>query len=109
MFHVGNARSALYNWVVARQSGGVMVLRIEDTDAERSRPEWTEGILEAMAWLGMGPQEYERIAGFTGSGWGDFSGGSVNRQPNPSSPPLRPWKGRLNDRPPRCSRHRGRR
>jgi glutamyl-tRNA synthetase len=59
MFHVGNARSALYNWVVARQSGGVMVLRIEDTDAERSRPEWTEGILEAMAWLGMGPQEYE--------------------------------------------------
>ena len=59
MFHVGNARSALFNWVVAKQAGGVMVLRIEDTDAARSRPEWTEGILEAMAWLGMGPEEYE--------------------------------------------------
>jgi glutamyl-tRNA synthetase len=59
MFHVGNARSALFNWVVAKQAGGVMVLRIEDTDAERSRPEWTEGILEAMAWLGMGAGEYE--------------------------------------------------
>lgn len=59
MFHVGNARSALFNWVVAKQAGGVMVLRIEDTDAERSRPEWTEGILEAMAWLGMGSDEYE--------------------------------------------------
>jgi glutamyl-tRNA synthetase len=59
MFHVGNARSALFNWVAAKQAGGVMVLRIEDTDAARNRPEWTEGILEAMAWLGMGPEEYE--------------------------------------------------
>jgi glutamyl-tRNA synthetase len=59
MFHVGNARSVLFNWVFARQSGGTMVLRIEDTDAERSRPEWVEGILDAMAWLGIGPREYE--------------------------------------------------
>ncbi|PSK85950.1 glutamyl-tRNA synthetase [Murinocardiopsis flavida] len=59
MFHVGNARSLLLNWVVARQTGGTMVLRIEDTDAARSRPEWTEGILAAMAWLGVSPQEYE--------------------------------------------------
>ncbi|MFD7709612.1 glutamate--tRNA ligase [Streptomyces sp. NPDC059785] len=59
MFHVGNARSLLLNWIVARQSGGVMVLRIEDTDAARSRPEWTQGILDAMAWLGVGPDEYE--------------------------------------------------
>ncbi len=49
MFHVGNARSLLLNWVVARQSGGTLVLRIEDTDAARSRPEWTEGILRMMA------------------------------------------------------------
>jgi glutamyl-tRNA synthetase len=59
MFHVGNARSLLLNWVVARQSGGTLVLRIEDTDAARSRPEWTEGIVRAMAWLGVGPGEYE--------------------------------------------------
>ncbi|WP_307848979.1 glutamate--tRNA ligase [Micromonospora sp. U56] len=59
MFHVGNARSLLLNWVVARQSGGTLVLRIEDTDAARSRPEWTEGIVRAMAWLGVGPDEYE--------------------------------------------------
>lgn len=59
MFHVGNARSVLFNWVFARQSGGTMVLRIEDTDAARNRPEWAAGILEAMAWLGIGPGEYE--------------------------------------------------
>ncbi len=59
MFHVGNARSLLLNWVVARQSGGTMVLRIEDTDAARSRPEWTEGILAAMAWLGVDATQYE--------------------------------------------------
>ncbi|WP_155387979.1 glutamate--tRNA ligase [Catellatospora paridis] len=59
MFHVGNARSLLLNWVVARQSGGTLVLRIEDTDTARSRPEWTEGIVRAMAWLGVGSDEYE--------------------------------------------------
>ncbi|MEU8926699.1 glutamate--tRNA ligase [Kitasatospora sp. NPDC048545] len=59
MFHVGNARSLLLNWIVARQSGGTLVLRIEDTDAARSRPEWTQGILDAMAWLGVGPDQYE--------------------------------------------------
>ncbi|GAA1973085.1 glutamate--tRNA ligase [Kitasatospora viridis] len=59
MFHVGNARSLLLNWMVARQSGGTLVLRIEDTDAARSRPEWNQGILDAMAWLGVGAEEYE--------------------------------------------------
>lgn len=59
MFHVGNARSVLFNWVLARQSSGTMVLRIEDTDAARNRPEWVQGILDAMAWLGIGPDEYE--------------------------------------------------
>lgn len=59
MFHVGNARSALFNWVFARQSGGTLVLRIEDTDAARNRPEWVDGILDAMAWLGIGRDEYE--------------------------------------------------
>ena len=59
MFHVGGARSALFNWVLARQSGSVLVLRIEDTDASRNSPEWTEGILRALAWLGMDGAEYE--------------------------------------------------
>ncbi|MCD0452493.1 glutamate--tRNA ligase [Actinocorallia sp. API 0066] len=59
MFHVGNARSALFNWVVAKQVGGVMVLRIEDTDAERNTQAGVDSILGAMAWLGMGPEEYE--------------------------------------------------
>jgi glutamyl-tRNA synthetase len=51
-FHVGSARSTLFNWVFARQHGGTFVLRIEDTDAERNRPEWTQGILDAITWLG---------------------------------------------------------
>lgn len=53
MFHVGGARSALYNWAVAEQTGGKFVLRIEDTDAARNRPEWTEGIISALAWIGI--------------------------------------------------------
>ncbi|HVF32483.1 MAG TPA: glutamate--tRNA ligase [Acidimicrobiales bacterium] len=53
MFHVGGARTALFNWLFARQQGGTFVLRIEDTDAVRNRPEWTEGIYAAMRWLGL--------------------------------------------------------
>jgi glutamyl-tRNA synthetase len=59
VLHVGSARSALFNWVVARQSGGTLVLRIEDTDAARNRPEWTEGIVRSLAWLGITPDQYE--------------------------------------------------
>ncbi|GAA4610666.1 glutamate--tRNA ligase [Actinoallomurus liliacearum] len=59
MFHVGGARSALHNWVFARQHGGALVLRIEDTDASRNRPEWTEGIIRALAWLGIDEDQYE--------------------------------------------------
>ncbi|GBD45333.1 Glutamate--tRNA ligase [bacterium HR41] len=49
--HVGGARTALYNWLLARGSGGAFVLRIEDTDRERSTPENRERILEALRWL----------------------------------------------------------
>ena len=59
MFHVGSARSVLYNWAVALHSHGTLVLRIEDTDAARSRPEWTDGIISAMAWLGIDGSQYE--------------------------------------------------
>jgi glutamyl-tRNA synthetase len=59
MFHVGGARSALQNWIFARQQGGTFVLRIEDTDAARNRPEWTEGILSALDWIGIARGSYE--------------------------------------------------
>ena len=52
-FHVGGARTALYNWLIARREGGAFILRIEDTDLERNRPEWVEGIQSAMRWLGL--------------------------------------------------------
>src|SRR5687767_8767651 len=51
--HVGGARTALFNWLYARHTGGTYVLRIEDTDRERSRPEWTQGIQDTLAWLGL--------------------------------------------------------
>lgn len=50
---MGGARTALYNWLFARHHGGVLVLRIEDTDADRSKPELTTAILESMKWLGL--------------------------------------------------------
>ena len=51
--HVGGARTALFNWLYARHHGGTFVLRIEDTDAERSSDEMVTGILEGLRWLGL--------------------------------------------------------
>ena len=51
--HVGGARTALFNWLFARRQGGVLVLRIEDTDAERNKPELVGGILDGLKWLGV--------------------------------------------------------
>ena len=51
--HVGTARTALFNWLFSHQSGGVFILRIEDTDAERNRDEWREGIITGLHWLGL--------------------------------------------------------
>ncbi len=56
-FHVGSARAALFNWLFACQHNGTLVLRIEDTDEARNRTEWTDGIISAMDWLGMSPDE----------------------------------------------------
>jgi glutamyl-tRNA synthetase len=55
--HLGNIRSALYPWAYARAKGGVFILRIEDTDTERSTQEAVEVILESMRWLGLDPDE----------------------------------------------------
>lgn len=52
-FHVGGARTALYNWALAQRLGGRFLLRIEDTDEARNRPEWTQGIIDALAWIGI--------------------------------------------------------
>jgi len=51
--HVGGARAALFNWLVARRTGGAFLLRVEDTDRERNRPELTDNILDSMRWLGL--------------------------------------------------------
>ncbi len=51
--HIGGARTALFNWLYARGRGGKFLLRIEDTDRERSTPEATAAILQGMAWLGL--------------------------------------------------------
>ena len=51
--HLGNIRSALFPWAFARRHGGVFILRIEDTDTERSTPEAVDAILESMTWLGL--------------------------------------------------------
>ncbi|MBN1477203.1 glutamate--tRNA ligase [Candidatus Sumerlaeota bacterium] len=51
--HVGGVRTALFNWLFARGQGGRFLLRIEDTDRERSRPEFTDQILESLKWLGL--------------------------------------------------------
>src|SRR5574337_813831 len=51
--HVGGARTALFNWLFARHAGGTFILRVEDTDVERNRPELVEGILDGLRWLGL--------------------------------------------------------
>ena len=51
--HVGTARTALFNWLFSHQTNGVFILRIEDTDTERNRDEWREGIITGLVWLGL--------------------------------------------------------
>ncbi|MCH8319694.1 MAG: glutamate--tRNA ligase [Acidobacteria bacterium] len=51
--HIGGARTALFNWLLARKEGGTFILRIEDTDVKRSSPEMVEDILEGLQWLGL--------------------------------------------------------
>ncbi len=51
--HIGTARTAVFNWLFARHHGGQFILRIEDTDETRSRPEYTQNILDGLTWLGL--------------------------------------------------------
>lgn len=58
--HVGNVRTALHNWLLAKQAGGRFLLRIDDTDKERSREEYVDAIRADLAWLGLVPDGEER-------------------------------------------------
>jgi glutamyl-tRNA synthetase len=61
--HVGGARTALFNWLFARRHGGTFILRIEDTDTERSSDDMVAGILESMRWLGLDYDEGPGVGG----------------------------------------------
>ena len=61
--HVGGARTALFNWLYARRHGGTFVLRIEDTDVERSSADMVTGILEGLRWLGLDWDEGPEVGG----------------------------------------------
>ena len=55
--HIGNIRAAIYNWLFARHEGGQFLMRIEDTDRERSTPAAVQAVLGAMEWLGLNYDE----------------------------------------------------
>lgn len=61
--HVGNARSALFNWLYARRHGGVFIVRIDDTDRERSLPEYETDVLSSLRWLGLDWDEGVEVGG----------------------------------------------
>ena len=67
-FHIGSARTALFNWLYARHTGGTFILRIEDTDKERNSDEYLRLIYESLTWLGLNWDEGPR---FGASGGGD--------------------------------------
>ncbi len=60
LFHVGSARTALFNYLYAKKYGGKFILRIEDTDKERSKKEYEENIIEGLTWLGISYDEFYR-------------------------------------------------
>jgi glutamyl-tRNA synthetase len=60
MMHIGTARTALFNWLVARATGGKFILRIDDTDADRNIPEAEQPILDGLRWLGLDWNEFHR-------------------------------------------------
>jgi len=60
LIHVGNLRTALFNWLIAKRADGDFLLRFDDTDAERSRPTFADAIVEDLAWVGIRPDEVFR-------------------------------------------------
>src|SRR5579885_2511237 len=64
--HIGGVRTALFNWLLTRRHGGTFVLRIDDTDAERNRPEALQPILDGFRWLGIKWDEGPEVGGSYG-------------------------------------------
>src|SRR6202034_3696888 len=71
LLHVGNARTALFNWLFARHVGGDFILRIEDNDAERSEPRYEKKLIEDLKWLGLDWDEGPNEPGNKGASKGD--------------------------------------
>ena len=65
-FHIGDARTALFNYLFAKRNNGKFILRIEDTDTERSEQKWTDQIIEELKWLGITWDEGPDIGGELG-------------------------------------------
>ena len=65
-FHIGSARTALFNWLYARHTGGTFILRIEDTDKERNTDEALQVLFEGMKWLGLNWDEGPEVGGRAG-------------------------------------------
>jgi glutamyl-tRNA synthetase len=78
-FHVGGARTALYNWALAKRTGGTFVLRIEDTDEARNQPEWTQGIIDALAWIGISAEDPAFEGPYFQSSYADAHVAAANR------------------------------
>jgi glutamyl-tRNA synthetase len=74
LLHVGNARTALYNWLFARQQGGAFVLRIEDTDRERSETQFEQQLIRDLHWLGLDWDEGPAGTSKEGDIWSDEHG-----------------------------------
>src|SRR5438552_13842085 len=70
--HIGGARTALFNWLYARHTGGTFILRIEDTDAARNTQEAVEVILQGLRWLGLDWDEGPITGDATGPSKGDY-------------------------------------
>jgi len=73
MFHIGSARTALFNWLYARHTSGTFILRIEDTDAARNKPEYVDVIFHALRWLGLDWDEGPQPGGAVKGGKGPYS------------------------------------
>src|SRR5690606_34722801 len=90
VLHVGTARAALFNWLYARHNDGVFVVRIDDTDLERSTKEYEEEILDAITWLGLDWDEGPRVGGPTAPTGSPTGSTATARSPTSSSSPATP-------------------
>src|SRR3982750_616751 len=71
-FHIGSARTALFNWLYARHTGGKFILRIEDTDKERNSEQFLNVIYDALTWLGLNWDEGPKIGTSGGGNFGPY-------------------------------------